>query len=346
MKKRKKYVKYILIILLILICIILSLIYQDKDVANVEKKLLYKNIGINNNELNVLYLNVGQADATLITMGTDVMLIDAGDKSDGKYIVEFLKAQGIEKIDYLIETHSDDDHSGGIKTIVKNLDVNNVYMPQSAIQKSEIKDDIGINVFSNLEQIYTLGNATWKVLSVDNSEEVNENGDNDTSIVIQLTYENTKFLFMGDATDKVEKQLLNENKLQKIDVLKVGHHGSSSSSSEKFINALLPTYSVISVNNLEYSKHPSDSTIQRLERMHSQIYRTDKDGTIWITSDGTNIKIEKLDINVNGTNRSAKLVENRKYSLFFIATHYHFDQQPYKHYLLIEDNSYNEFLLE
>ena len=148
-------------------------------------------------------------------------------------------------------------------------------MLQSAIEESEIKDDININVFSDLEQIYNLGSATWKVFSVDNEEDVKENGDNDTSIVIQLNYKDNKFLFMGDATSKVEKQLLNNNKLGKIDVLKVGHHGSNSSSSEKFLNTVLPKYSIISVNNSEYSKHQSEKTIERLNSIHSEIYRTD-----------------------------------------------------------------------
>lgn len=320
MQKRKNYIKYICLIVLILICIILSLFYRTEDVVNTEEKLFYKNIGITNNELNILYLNVGQADSTLITMGEDVMLIDAGNKLDGDNIVQFLKAQGIEEIDYLIETHSDDDHSGGMEKIVQNLDVLNVYMPQNAIAESQIKDKTNIKVFSDLEQIYNLGNATWKVLSVDNSEEVKENGDNDTSIVIQLNYKDNKFLFMGDATNKIEKQLLNKEILEKVDVLKVGHHGSNTSSSENFLNVILPKYSIISVDNSEYSKHPSENTIERLNSINSKIYRTDVNGTIWITSDGITIEIEKLDINLNGNKKQAIiLLEDRKYSLIFLC---------------------------
>lgn len=287
---------------------------------NYEEKInnIYSNLNIDKSKLNIFYLNLGQADSTLITMGEDVMLIDAGNKLDGDNIVQFLKAQGIEEIDYLIETHSDDDHSGGMEKILQKLDVCNVYMPQNAIAESKIKNDVNIKVFSDLEQIYSLGNATWKVLSVDNSEEVKESGDNDTSIVIQLNYKDNKFLFMGDATSKVEKQLLNKEILGKIDVLKVGHHGSNTSSSENFLNVILPTYSIISVNNSEYSKHPSEDTIERLNSINSKIYRTDVNGTIWITSNGTTIEIEELDINLNGNNKQAiVLLEDRKYSLIF-----------------------------
>lgn len=248
------------------------------------------------------------------------MLIDAGDESDGKNIVNFLKSQNITEIDYLIETHSDDDHSGGIERIVHNLNVNQIYMPQSAISKSKIKDEVSINIFSDLEQTYNLDKATWKVLNVDNSEDISENKDNDTSIVIQLNYENNKFLFMGDATSTVEKQLLNNHKLEKVDVLKVGHHGSNSSSSQNFLNTILPTYSIISVNNSEYNKHPSENTIQRLDSINSKIYRTDVNGTIWITSDGNEIEPITLDINLNGTksNKVSMILED-KYSLIFYS---------------------------
>lgn len=318
-KNNSKY-KIVLGIILTII-IIVCVIYVDFSNSNnnFEEKQnnLYSNLNIDKSKLNIFYLDVGQADSTLIIMGEDVMLIDAGDKTDGEYIVEFLKSQGVEEIDYLIETHSDDDHSGGIEKIVQNLDVSNVYMPQSAIAKSEVSETIKINIFSDLEQTYNLGNATWKVLSVDNSEEVKESGDNDTSIVIQLNYKDNKFLFMGDATSKVEKQLLNKEVLEKIDVLKVGHHGSNTSSSEKFLNVILPTYSIISVNNSEYSKHPSENTIERLNAINSKIYRTDVNGTIWITSNGTIIEIEELDINLNGNNRQAIILEDRKYSLIF-----------------------------
>ncbi len=314
MKKNTKQKLIVGVIILLLVLILCGIYTQwNSKVSNYK----YDDININSDELNIFYFNVGQADCTLITMEDEVMLIDAGNKSDGKYIVEFLRAQGISKIDYLIETHSDDDHSGGIRTIVKNLEITNVYMPQSAIEKSDIQDEIDISIFSDLEQTYTLGKADWKVLSVNNSTNIKESEDNDTSIVIQLNYGNNKFLFMGDATSKVEKRLINNNQLEKIDVLKVGHHGSNSSSSQNFLDVILPIYSIISVNHLEYSKHPDERTIARLNTINSKIYRTDKNGTIWITSNGTNIEIKELDINVNGNNREAIILEDRRYSLIF-----------------------------
>ena len=266
-RKNNSKAKIVLGIIIAIIILLCAIYVEFSNSNNSEEKTnnIYSNLNIDKSKLNIFYLNVGQADSTLITMGEDVMLIDAGNEKDGKYITEFLKAQGIEQIDYLIETHSDDDHSGGIETIVNNLTVSNVYMPHSAISKSEIKDKVQIKIFSNLEQTYSLGNATWKVLSVDNSE---------------------------------------------------------------------------------YSKHPSKNTIERLNSINSKIYRTDVNGTIWITSDGNIIKINETDINVNGDNREEKLIGNRDILYFFILIYSHFHQQLCKCHLLIVNNFYNELLLE
>ena len=324
-KQKNNKLKTILGILAFIIIIIFAIYVQISNTDN-----LYGNLDIDKSKLNIFYLNVGQADSTLIIMGEEVMLIDTGDKSDGQYISQFLQAQGINEIDYLIETHSDDDHSGGIKYIVDNFNVRKIYMPKSAISESEILDLSRIQIFSDLNKEYNFDKATWRVLSVNNSEEISEGDDNNTSIVIQLNYENTKYLFMGDAETKIENQLISAGKLEKVDILKVSHHGSNYSSSEKFLEKVKPTYSIISVNNSEYKKHPDTRTLQRLQDIKSKIYRTDKNGTIWAISDGTNIEIKELDINLNGANRVAILLENRRYSLiFFILIHYHFYQQLY-----------------
>ena len=289
------------ILVLVIIVIIAVLISGEQESENIIlTKSTYDTLNINEEELNIFYLNVGQADSTLIIMENEIMLIDAGDAEDGEQITEFMQAQGIEKIDYLIETHEDSDHSGGMETIVENFEVTVMYMPQSAIDECSFADEVNIQIFDNLDETYTLGNAEWQVLNVNNDEDVSSSKDNDTSIIVQLNYDNNKFLFMGDASSTVERTLLKADKLGKIDVLKVGHHGSSSSSCQAFLDVILPTYSIISVNNSEYKYHPADDTIERLEAINSIIYRTDEDGTIWITSDGSNVNIETLDINLNG----------------------------------------------
>ena len=185
--------------------------------------------------------------------------------------------------------------------------------------------------------------VNFEIMFVDNDEPEDAN---DSSIVVEMTYGELKYLFMGDATSKVEKALLNNDRLEKIDVLKVGHHGSNTSSSKEFLNVILPTYAIISVNNLEYIKHPSQEAIERLNSINSKIYRTDENGTIWITSDGSTIEINETDINVNGENREARLIENVDILYFFILIYFHFHQQLCKHHLLIVNNFYKKLLLE
>ncbi len=135
------------------------------------------------------------------------------------------------------------------------------------------------------------GNATWKVLNI------NGNKLNDSSIVIELSYNNTKYLFMGDATTTVESSKI----WNKVDVLKVGHHGSSSSTSQDFISQVSPKYAIISTNG-RYG-HPSDEVLDRLSNIRAKIYRTDKNNTIWITSNGDEIKVNELDYSMDGTRK-------------------------------------------
>lgn len=329
MSKNSKSIKAEIITLIIVLILALVFVYIEDKLENNNQKnpsqnieneyeSEYYDIRINKDLLNIIFLNVGNADSTLITISGETMLIDAGDENDGKYIAEFIKAQNIDKIDYLIETHSDSDHSGGIQTIVRNFDIGKIYMPKSAIAKSELNSE-AISIFEDLNKEYNLGNSTWKVLSVDNSEDVKEYEDNNTSIVIQLNYGDTKYLFTGDCESKIENKLIKDNKLEEVDVLKVSHHGSSSSSTAEFLSKVSPQYSVISVNNDESKHHPAESTISNLKEIKSEIYRTDIDGTIWLNSDGKDIKFDFLDINLNGRDKKAFLFdENELYVLNFL----------------------------
>ena len=231
------------------------------------------------------------------------MLVDAGTESDGDYITEFLKAQNIEKIDYLIGTHIDSDHIGGIVRVIESFDVQNFYLPQM-IQNNKYyekaREAVAKKEKLEMEEkeqgyIFDLGDAKVEILS---NKDRTTKSINETSIVLEITYEDTKYIFMGDATEKIEKLI----KLEEVDVLKVGHHGSKYSTSQYFVDIILPKYSMISVGKNSYG-HPDETVIERLEKT-GQVYRTDVDGTIWIKSDGYEIKIELLpDIDVNGAYR-------------------------------------------
>lgn len=278
----------------------------------------YVNLNINKEELNIFYLDVGQGDSTFITMNGCNMLIDSGNNQDGYYIVQFLKAQNIDRIDYFILTHSDEDHIGGAYKILEELEIGTLYMPnkendtqtyENLLKSIEIN---GINVNTNLkaskETQYPIGNANWKILSVDA-----KNNLNDSSIVIELDYGSTNYLFMGDATTAVEEMV----EWDEVDVLKVAHHGSDSSTSQQFLDKVKPKYAIISVGIDNAHNLPDVEIINRLKSNNIEIYRTDENDTIWVTSDGMTINITPLEYDLDGTGRKQAIFFERKYLLAF-----------------------------
>ncbi len=319
MNKNKKIYMIILLIILIALIIIAGLnidkINNNENNPTIETEANeYSNLNINKDELNIFYLNVGQGDSTLITINGYNMLIDSGDDSDGYYISQFLEAQNINKIDYFIVTHFDDDHMGGAYKILENFEIGILYTPNGASTTNAYKkfvkavEDNNINIDNGLtaskEITYSLGNANWKVLNI------NAKKSNNSSIVVELDYGNTKYLFMGDATTTVEKNI----NWDEVDVLKVAHHGSNSSTSETFLETIKPKYAIISVGKNNGYKLPDDDVINRLIGKNIIIYRTDKDGTIWIKSDGTKIKFDfLLEYNVDGNGRRHANIFERKY---------------------------------
>ena len=315
MKKNNKTI----IIILVFFIIILALILLRNNINNDNK--LYTNLNINREDLNIFYLNVGQADSTFITINGCNMLIDSGNEQDGYYIVEFLKAQNVKKIDYFILTHFDEDHIGGAYKILEELEIGVLYMPANSNEtKTYAKlistiEEYNINTNTSLratkEVNYSLGNANWKVLNINDGNDLN-----DSSIVIELDYKETKYLFMGDSTTKVEEQV----EWDEVNVLKVAHHGSNSSTSQQFLEEIKPKYAVISVGNGNGYDFPSNDVIGRLEHNNIKIYRTDKNGTIWLTSNGTTININCIEYNLDGTGRKQATIFKRKYlyAFFFL----------------------------
>ena len=190
------------------------------------------------------------------------MLIDSGNEQDGYYIVQFLKAQNIKKIDYFILTHFDEDHIGGAYKILEELEIGILYMPansnqtktyeklMSAIEKNNINKNTSLKATKDIK--YSLGNANWEVLNINDGYDLN-----DSSIVIELDYKNTKYLFMGDATTKIENQI----EWDDVDVLKVAHHGSDSSTSQRFLEQITPQYAIISVGKDNGYNLPSQEII-------------------------------------------------------------------------------------
>lgn len=321
-QKRNNKTKTILGIILVII-IILCAIYVEW-LNNDNSNNIYENIKIDTSKLNIFYFNVGQADSTLIMYKDKTIMIDAGNDSDGEEILKFIKAKGINQIDYLIGTHIHEDHIGGVADIVNNINVGKIFMPYNEKEDSnfyiKVKNSIQENNLSiksvNAKDTFIIGEEiSFEILYIDNTE---PSEPNNASIVVQLKYGTQEYLFMGDAEETVENKLLKEGILEDIDVLKVGHHGSNTSSTEDFINKVLPEISIISVQDGVYNNVPSKEVINRLEKNNNQVYRTDIDGTIWLTSDGVTNTITTLNqLNLNGANKLGMRVY-LKYALFLL----------------------------
>jgi len=256
----------------------------------------------NSSNFEIYFWDVGQADCTLVVCDNHYMLIDAGNNADGKLIVNELKELGIKKIDYLIGTHPHEDHIGGLDNIIEQFKIGKFYMPNRQADSMTFEDILNATAEKNLKittpkkgKKFYLGQAGCQIISVESDAE----DTNDSSIVIQVTYGKHQYLFTGDLTSNMEAKIDWED----IDVLKVAHHGSQYSSSQEFLNATKPEVAIISdgINN-EYG-HPHQQTLNRLKKINSKIYRTDKNGTIHLTSNGKKITIECLEISLDGNEK-------------------------------------------
>lgn len=251
---------------------------------------------VGTDNLKVHFIDVGQADSILITAGSDAMLIDAGENGDGDFVVDYIKSQGISDLDYVIGTHPHEDHIGGLDDVINSFDVGKVLMPK---QKSTTKtfEDVLLSIQNKGLKVtnpkvgakYNLGQAEWTLLAP--SQEYEET--NNSSMVIKLIFGNNSFMFTGDAEEKSEKEILKTGNLNS-DLLKVGHHGSKSSTSIDFLKEVGPTYAVISVGTDNRYGHPDKEIIERLIEQNVEILRTDELGTIIFTSDGNDLKYETI----------------------------------------------------
>jgi competence protein ComEC len=252
------------------------------------------NIQINKNTLQVHFINVGQGDSILIQVNNKNLLIDSGPNKSEDKLKKYLKKLNISKFDYIIATHPHEDHIGNMSYIINNFDVLNFYAPKvenstkafETMVESLIRKDLKIKVLkANIKSIDLGKNIVVDVFSpLSNSYE----DLNNYSPIVKISYGNTSFLFTGDAEELSENEVLNAGFDLKCDVLKIGHHGSSSSTSENFLKASNPSIAVISVGEDNTYGHPTDTVLSRLKE--TKIYRTDINGNIVITSDGLSLK--------------------------------------------------------
>ena len=292
--------------LIVFLILVISYFFYNNFTPNTENFGTSVNKGSDTTSasLTVSFVDVGQADCTLIENDGKYALIDAGNNEDGPLLVKYFESLGIKEFECVFATHAHEDHIGGMDDIINNFKIKNFYMPD-AITTTKTFEDV-LTALENNKVTFktpTTGEtfklqaevpATFTALSV-NSDESNLN---DTSIVLKLKYNTTTFLFMGDASSKIENTIL--DKSIQSDVLKVGHHGSKTSTSNRFLEKVNPKYAVISVGKGNSYSHPNIETLNRLAKKDVKVYRTDEFGTIIAKSNGTIINFENVKTNTNG----------------------------------------------
>lgn len=250
-------------------------------------------------ECRVHFIDVGQGDCELVECGGKYMLIDAGENGHETEVLNYLHALGVTKLEYVVASHQHTDHIGGLSEVLEEFEAANIIMPR--LTKAQTPTNSTYKAFLNAVKnsgakvieakvgaTYNLGGASFEILGpvTDDAEDINN-----MTAVMRLDYGENSFLFTGDAETEEELEILNNEANLDCDVLKVGHHGSGTSSSNKFLNAVTPEICVISCGENNDYGHPHDNAVKRLEKQTDEIYRTDICGDVVVSSDGEKLSV-------------------------------------------------------
>lgn len=272
--------------------------FLQKPVDNVNfatGSVIYK-VPDSKSGLSVHFIDVGQGDSILVSCEGKNMLIDGGVPDEGPTVENYLKKQGVSKLDYVVGTHPHEDHIGGLVDVLRDFNSGTILM-SGAQSNTRIFENL-LNVISQKKKtidkavpgrIYILGGAKITVLApLGNYDDLNN-----WSVVLKLNYKKISFLFTGDASKESEEDMLSKNYNLSADVLKVGHHGSSTATTQEFLKAVHPRFAVISVGLGNSYGLPDKSVTQRLKDAGIKTFRTDVNGTVDFYSNGNNLSYEE-----------------------------------------------------
>ena len=283
---KKKLIALLLILAILVLCGCLAKVLLDAPEETPAPQVT------GGEKLTVHFLDVGQADCALLECGGEYMLIDGGNIGDGQMVISYLQNMGVEELKAVVCTHAHEDHVGGLPSVLAVYPVKQVFAPTKTYASKVFDDFLYYTDQQRLEVTIpapgdemTLGQAQITVLGPLKSYAET----NDTSIVMKVVFGETSFLFTGDMEVLAENDLLENGTDLKADVLKVGHHGSDTSTGYRFLYEVDPTYAVISVGAGNKYGHPNDITLSRLNDAECTIFRTDHLGTVVAVSDGKEV---------------------------------------------------------
>lgn len=238
-------------------------------------------------ELILTMIDVGQADSFLLIQNGETALIDCGTRSTGKDVVEYLNSIGISKLDYVFGTHPHDDHMGGMYEVITNIEVGKIIIPEveyGAVTSNwyiKLMDEIQRNGYEvehpEVGDVYKLGQAQMKVIGPISEFPSNINN---YSTVLKVSFGEMDIIMAGDAEKEVEEEILASGENIDAEILKVGHHGSNTSTTEEFLEAIDPEYALISAELGNKHEHPTKTTMKKLKEHDIEVYRTDENGTV------------------------------------------------------------------
>lgn len=262
----------------------------DSSLANTEEAFFSEDAA---GELTVHYIDVGQGDATLIECNEQYMLIDAGNNDKGTMVQNYLVKQGVETLDYVIGTHPDADHIGGLDVAIYKFDCETIILPDVEKDTKTYEDVISAITTKGYEittpvvgDTYSLGSAEFTIIAPNDTYTSNAN---DNSVGILLQNGENRFLFTGDAEEDAEADIVNNGINLSADVYKVAHHGSKTATTDAFFAEVNPSYAVISVGEDNAYGHPAAEVLNKLRASGVEVFRTDEQGTIVAISDGETI---------------------------------------------------------